>query len=174
MPEVGFLCKTTPGERSRVRARHNAGICLRSWYARTNPSVPTLERVSVRLRTRSLRQYRGRSSEKEFRGQRLRVSGRAIGRESGSRDGDAVGFATGNLVTTRGFPQESRKAAFRRGLVGGPQMNRTTNLSLMVSDDSQLIQDAACEIVGALSCSCGGRGEHHCQGESIALSRRRH
>ena len=89
-----------------------------------------------RLRTGSLRRSYGLRPEKEFRGQRLRVSERAIRRESGSRDGDAVGLATGNLVTTRGFPQESRKAAFRLELVGGPQMNRTTNLSLMVRDDS--------------------------------------
>lgn len=63
---------------------------------------------------------------------------------------------------------------FRRELVGGPQMNRTTNLSLMVRNDSMVIQDEPCEIVCALSCSYGFRGEHHSHGESIALSRRRH
>jgi hypothetical protein len=46
-------------------------------------------------------------------------------------------------------------------------------VALWICDDSQLIQDEACEIVCALSSSCGFRGEHHFQGESITLSRRR-
>ena len=117
LTEVGYLCQATTGG---------------------GPPKLTFEPVSVRLRTRSLRRGGGQRAEREFRGQRLRVRRRATGRQSRPRDGYVVGWPAGNLVSSRGFSQSSRKTAYRPKLLGGAEGNRTPDLYNAIVALSQL------------------------------------